>query len=96
MSVLLPNVTELPIEILEQILLYLPGQDVARMETVREAATNSKRSSADLARYDLGQPILPKPRLQLAHPSAPMRALRRRSDRQSLLSLRFFRTPETT
>jgi len=75
-----PNLTELSIEILERILLYSPGQDVVKMEAVRNVAANCRGSFVDLALYDLGQPILPKPDLQLAHPSAPTRALYGRSD----------------
>ena len=31
----LPRLTELPVEILEQMLLHLPGQDIIEMEVVR-------------------------------------------------------------
>lgn len=31
----MPRLTDIPPEILEQILLYLPGQDAAKMEVVR-------------------------------------------------------------
>jgi len=35
MSAPLPNLPELPVEILEQVLLCLPGQDIVKMEAVR-------------------------------------------------------------
>ena len=35
MSVKIFHLTELPIEVLEQILLYLPGEDIIKMEAVR-------------------------------------------------------------
>jgi len=37
------HLTELPIEILEKILLYLPGQDIIKMEAVRAVSSNSVR-----------------------------------------------------
>ena len=36
MSAPVSHLTEIPIEILEKIFLYLPGQDVIRMEAVLE------------------------------------------------------------
>ena len=39
MSASTPRLAELPIEILEQILLHLPGQDVIKMEVVRRIIT---------------------------------------------------------
>ena len=36
----LPHLTEFPVELLEQIFLHLPGQDIVKMETVRGAATD--------------------------------------------------------
>ena len=38
MSASISHLTELPIEILEQILLHLPGQDIIKMDTVRVTA----------------------------------------------------------
>jgi len=49
MSVSIPRLTELPLEILEQILLSLPGQDIAEMGVVRRVMTNSERLRADFA-----------------------------------------------
>ena len=42
-----PCLTELPIEILEQIFLHLPAQDIIKMDVVRRLAINSARSSVD-------------------------------------------------
>jgi hypothetical protein len=43
MSVQVPHLTGLPVEILEQIFLYLPGKDIIRMEAVREVVSYSVR-----------------------------------------------------
>lgn len=43
MSASISHLTELPIEILEQILLHLPGQDIIKMEAVRRANGDSRR-----------------------------------------------------
>ena len=40
MAASLSHLTETPVELLEQILLYLPSQDIVKMETVRGAATD--------------------------------------------------------
>jgi len=43
MSALVPCLAGLPIEILERILLHLPGQDVVKMEAVRGIVSDSVR-----------------------------------------------------
>jgi hypothetical protein len=43
MSAPVSYLTILPIEILEQICLHLPGQDIIRMEAVREVVSHSVR-----------------------------------------------------
>ena len=47
MSALLSHFADLPIEILEQIFLYLPGQDIVKMEAVRGIVSSSVRSGFD-------------------------------------------------
>ena len=47
MSAPVPHLTELPIEILEQILLHLPGQDIIKMEVVRGALSIQLRTVFD-------------------------------------------------
>ena len=41
------RLTELPIEILERILLHLPGQDIIKIEVVREAMVVPARFYVD-------------------------------------------------
>jgi len=43
MSALVPCLAGLPIEILERILLHLPGQDIVKMEAVRGIVPDSVR-----------------------------------------------------
>jgi len=54
--------TTLPTEILEQLLLHLPGQDIVKMEAVRRVEANFRRTVVDFALCNLGQPALPRPR----------------------------------
>ena len=56
MSVSLPDPIELPTEILEQILLHLPGQDVIKVEVVWRVTADSRWIIVDFTTYDLGQP----------------------------------------
>jgi len=56
-----PNLTDLPIEILERIFLCLPGQDIIKIETVRSVTPISIRTFVDFALYDLGQPTHSRP-----------------------------------
>jgi len=43
----MPHLTEIPAEILEQIFLHLPGQDIVKMEVVQRIAEASTRACAD-------------------------------------------------
>ena len=43
MSPSLSDPTEFPIEILEQILLHLPGQDIVKAQSVPRVAVNSRQ-----------------------------------------------------
>ena len=56
MSAPLSNLAELPIEVLEQILLHLPGQDIVKMEVVRRVTAHSRRTLLTFALCGLGQP----------------------------------------
>jgi len=49
MSVSVPRLAELPLEILEQILHHLPGQDIIKMDVVRRAAAASARLCVDFS-----------------------------------------------
>lgn len=49
MSASTPRLTELPIEILEQIALQLPGQDIIKIEAVRRAMVTSTKLWIDLS-----------------------------------------------
>jgi len=44
MSASAPNLDELPTETLEQVLLYLPGQDIIKMEAVRRSPPTPRES----------------------------------------------------
>ena len=70
MSRSFPDLTELPTEILEQILLSLPAQDVIKMEAVRGAIVNIRQVFVDFVWYDLGEPTLQEPHLRPSRPSA--------------------------
>lgn len=50
------DLTELPIEILERILLCLPGQDIIKIEMVRSVTAVSIQTFVNFALYDPGQP----------------------------------------
>ena len=52
----------LPTEILEQLILHLPGQDIIKMEAVRRVKANFRRTVVDFVLYDPGQPTLSRPR----------------------------------
>ena len=80
MSPSAPHLAELPTETLEHVLLYLPGQDIVKMEAVQRLPLIPPESSLIFVLYDLGQPTLPGPYSQLAYPSAPTQALCRRSN----------------
>jgi len=54
--------TMLPTEILEQLLLHLPGRDLIKVEAVRRANVNFRLTAVDFTLYDLAQPTLPRPR----------------------------------
>lgn len=54
------NPTELPTEILEQILLRLPGQDIIKIVSVQRIGANSKQV-VDFLPCDLGEPTLARP-----------------------------------
>jgi len=43
------RLTELPIEILEKILLHLPDQDIIKMESVRRAVATSTQLCVDFS-----------------------------------------------
>jgi hypothetical protein len=45
MSTSISSLSELPAEILEHVLLYLPGQDIIKMETVCVVAKNKLPAS---------------------------------------------------
>lgn len=45
----IPHLAELPLEILEQILLHLPGQDIIKMDVVRKVMANSAGLRADFS-----------------------------------------------
>jgi len=49
MSMSIPRLTELPLEILEQILLHLPGQDIIKMDVVRRVTANSAGLRVDFS-----------------------------------------------
>ena len=55
------NLTELPTEVIEQILLHLPGQDILKMEAVLRLTADSKQI-VDFAMHDPGQPAPSGPR----------------------------------
>ena len=76
----LSDLIELPIEILERILLCLPSQDIVKIERVRSVTEIFIRTFVDITLHDLGQPAYSRPRSQLTQPPAPTRALRHRSD----------------
>ena len=50
MSAPLPNLAELPVEVLEQILIRLPGQDIVKMEAVRRTTANFGRTFINFVR----------------------------------------------
>jgi len=54
--------TMLPTEILEQLFLHLPGQDLIKMGAVRRVNVNLRQTVVDFTLFDLGQPTLPRPR----------------------------------
>ncbi|KAF9645017.1 hypothetical protein BDM02DRAFT_3120943 [Thelephora ganbajun] len=58
MSVLVSHLSELPIETLEQIFLYLPGQDIIKMEAVRCLDSTPYGRVLTLRLCDLGQSTL--------------------------------------
>ena len=68
-----PCLTTLPTEILEPILLHLPGQDIIKVEAVRRSIVNEPEPS--LTFCNPGKPTLPGSRSQLARSTAPIRAL---------------------
>jgi hypothetical protein len=47
MSASTPRLSELPTEILEHVILYLPGQDIIRMEVVRDDLVDPVRYGSD-------------------------------------------------
>ena len=47
MSASIPCLAELPLEILEQILMSLSGQDIVKIDAVRRVTTNSARLRSD-------------------------------------------------
>ena len=61
MSAPIPYLTGLPTEILEQILLNLPGQDIVKMEVVRGAVSNSGDPVLTLCFCGPGQSTVPGP-----------------------------------
>jgi len=59
----LSDLTGVPIEILEQIILCLPGRDIVKMEEVRNITARSSRAFVDFAPCELiGQLALSRPR----------------------------------
>ena len=88
MSAPVSHLTELPVEILEQILLHLPGQDVIKMEAVWGALSNFVRCLT-LWLCGLGQSTLAGYFMQFARPSLSTRAIFCWPVRQSPCSLRF-------
>jgi len=61
MSVLVPRLVGFPTEILEHVLLQLPGQDIVKMEAVRRVAPNPVWCAFDIMHYDLGLSTIPGP-----------------------------------
>ena len=47
---LLSNLAELPVEVLEQVLIHLPGQDIVKMEAVRRPTANFRWALVNFAR----------------------------------------------
>jgi len=74
------HLVTLPIEILELTLLYLPGQDVIKVQAVWSIKVNSRRI-VDFVLRDLGQPVLSRLRSYIARPTTPGRPFRHRFDR---------------
>ena len=58
MSASISNLAELPIEILEKILLQLPGQDIVKIEAVRWLL-HPTRLGVDFSLNDPDQPTIP-------------------------------------
>ena len=55
------RLTGLPTEILEQIFLHLPGQDIVKMDGVRRGMVDSAQLLLTCPRHDLDQPTIPGP-----------------------------------
>ena len=51
MSAPVSHLTKLPVEVLEQIFLHLPGQDVIKVEAVRGVVFNSVQCGLDSLSY---------------------------------------------
>lgn len=58
MSASATHLAGLPTEILEYALLFLPGQDIIKMEAVRILRTVDRTIIVERILYDLGQPTV--------------------------------------